>query len=41
MNNVSAAAYRLALFILSPDGQRILASHGFAAPGLTQQGAKP
>lgn len=30
----SPAAYRLALFILSPEGQRILARHGFAVPGL-------
>ncbi len=36
MNDASPAAYRFALFILSPDGQRILARHGFAAPGLTQ-----
>ena len=32
----SPAAYRFAMFILSSDGQRILASHGFAAPTLTQ-----
>jgi molybdate transport system substrate-binding protein len=30
----SPPAYRFAMFILSPDGQRILANHGFAAPGL-------
>ena len=30
----SSNAYRLALFILSSPGQRILASHGFAAPML-------
>jgi molybdate transport system substrate-binding protein len=29
------AAYRFAMFILSPDAQRILANHGFAAPGIT------
>jgi molybdate transport system substrate-binding protein len=29
-------AYQLALFILSVDGQRILAKHGFAAPTLPQ-----
>jgi len=29
-------AYRFALFILSPDGQRILEKHGFAAPNLPQ-----
>jgi molybdate transport system substrate-binding protein len=36
MNGSSMGAYRLALFILSVDGQRILAAHGFSAPGLTQ-----
>jgi ABC-type molybdate transport system substrate-binding protein len=30
------AAYRLAMFILSAQGQRILARYGFAAPGLPQ-----
>jgi molybdenum ABC transporter molybdate-binding protein len=34
MNNASPAAYRFALFILSADGQRILANHGFAAAGV-------
>ena len=34
MNDASPAAYRFALFILSGEGQRILARHGFAAPGL-------
>ena len=29
-------AYRFAMFILSVDGQRILAKHGFAAPALPQ-----
>jgi len=29
-------AYQFALFILSVDGQRILAKHGFAAPALPQ-----
>jgi molybdate transport system substrate-binding protein len=33
--NASPGAYRLAMFILSSDGQRILAKHGFAAPALT------
>ena len=33
--NASPAAYRFAMFILSSDGQRILAKHGFAAPTLT------
>ncbi len=32
--NASPAAYRLALFVLSVEGQRILARHGFSAPGL-------
>jgi molybdate transport system substrate-binding protein len=34
MNEVSPAAYRFAMFVLSAEGQRILAKHGFAAPGL-------
>jgi molybdate transport system substrate-binding protein len=34
MNDASAAAYRFALFILSSEGQRILASYGFSAPAL-------
>ena len=34
MNGASSAAYRFAMFILSPDGQRILAQHGFMAPGI-------
>jgi molybdate transport system substrate-binding protein len=34
MTTASPAAYRFAMFILSGDGQRILANHGFAAPGL-------
>ena len=37
MNTASPQAYRFALYILSPDGQRVLANHGFAAPGLPQQ----
>jgi len=36
MADASPAAYRLALFILSTDGQHILASHGFATPNLPQ-----
>lgn len=32
----SPPAYQFALFILSVDGQRILAKHGFAAPALPQ-----
>jgi molybdate transport system substrate-binding protein len=34
MNDASAAAYRFALFILSSEGQRILAGYGFSAPSL-------
>jgi len=34
MVTASPAAYRFAMFILSPDAQRILANHGFTAPGL-------
>jgi ABC-type molybdate transport system substrate-binding protein len=34
MTTASPAAWRFALYILSSDGQRILANHGFAAPGL-------
>jgi molybdate transport system substrate-binding protein len=34
MNGASPAAYRFAMFILSTEGQGILAKHGFAAPGL-------
>lgn len=37
MNGASAAAFRLALFILSPEGQRRLATHGFDAPNLPRQ----
>jgi molybdate transport system substrate-binding protein len=36
MNGASVPAYQFALFILSAEGQRMLAKHGFAAPGLTQ-----
>jgi ABC-type molybdate transport system substrate-binding protein len=36
MNDASAPAYKFALFILSTEGQRTLASHGFAAPGAAQ-----
>lgn len=38
VNGASPTAYRLALFILSADGQRILAKHGFSAPGLPKDG---
>jgi molybdenum ABC transporter molybdate-binding protein len=34
MTSASPAAYRFAMYILSGDGQRILANHGFAAPGV-------
>jgi ABC-type molybdate transport system substrate-binding protein len=34
MNEASPAAYRFAMFILSTEGQGILAKHGFVAPGL-------
>jgi molybdate transport system substrate-binding protein len=36
LNGASPAAYQLAMFILSTNGQRILAKHGFAAPALPQ-----
>ena len=36
MAEAPASAYRFAMFILSPAGQRILAKHGFTAPGLSQ-----
>ena len=36
MNGASAPAYQFALFILSAEGQRTLAKHGFAAPALPQ-----
>lgn len=36
VNGASPAAYKLALFILSAEGQRTLAKHGFAAPALPQ-----
>ena len=35
-NNASPGAYQFALFILSSEGQRVLASHGFSAPGLSE-----
>jgi ABC-type molybdate transport system substrate-binding protein len=34
MNAAAPAAWRFAMFILSGDGQRVLASRGFAAPGV-------
>jgi molybdate transport system substrate-binding protein len=36
MADAPAAAYRFTMFILSPAGQKILAKHGFSAPGLPQ-----
>jgi molybdate transport system substrate-binding protein len=36
MNDASALAYKLALFILAAAGQQALAKHGFAAPTLPQ-----
>jgi ABC-type molybdate transport system substrate-binding protein len=36
MNGASAPAYQFALFILSAEGQRTMAKHGFTAPGLPQ-----
>lgn len=41
MTDASPAAYRFALYILSVGGQRILAKHGFSAPGLSGTGATP
>ena len=35
MDDASPASLSVAMFILSADGQRILAKHGFAAPTLT------
>jgi hypothetical protein len=34
--DASPRAYQFALFILSPEGQRILASYGFSAPNLSE-----
>jgi ABC-type molybdate transport system substrate-binding protein len=36
MADAPSGAYRFAMFILSPPGQKILARHGFSAPGLPQ-----
>jgi molybdate transport system substrate-binding protein len=36
MNDAPAPAYRFALFILSSEGQRILASYGFSTPNLPE-----
>jgi molybdate transport system substrate-binding protein len=34
ISDASPGGYKFALFIMSPDGQRSLADHGFTAPGL-------
>jgi ABC-type molybdate transport system substrate-binding protein len=36
LNSASPQAFAFAMFILSTDGQRVLAKHGFAAPVLPQ-----
>ena len=36
LGTASPQAYAFAMFILSTDGQRLLAKHGFAAPALPQ-----
>ena len=36
MNEASPGGYQFAMFILSSEGQRILAAHGFSAPNLPQ-----
>lgn len=38
MNGASVNGYRLAMFILSPEGQRILAKHGFTTPTSPREG---
>jgi molybdate transport system substrate-binding protein len=38
LNKASPNGYHFAMFILSPQGQAILARHGFAAPGLPSEG---
>lgn len=38
VNSASPNAYRLAMFVLSGEGQRILAKHGFSAPALPKDG---
>jgi molybdate transport system substrate-binding protein len=37
LNGAPADAYRLVMFIMSPEGQGILAKAGFDAPALPQQ----
>ena len=34
LNRATPQGYQFAMFILSVEGQRVLAKHGFAAPGL-------
>ncbi len=41
MSDASPGAYRFAMFILSVEGQRILAKYGFSAPGLPAEGERP
>jgi hypothetical protein len=41
LTGASPQAYAFAMFLLSTDGQRGLAKHGFAAPALPQQGDWP
>ena len=36
MADASPSAYRFAMFILSSEGQRILAAYGFSVPGLPE-----
>jgi ABC-type molybdate transport system substrate-binding protein len=36
ISSAASGAYRFAMFILSAEGQRILASYGFTAPALTR-----
>jgi len=38
LNGASLNGYRLAMYILAPQGQAILARHGFATPGLPREG---
>ncbi|MEZ5653158.1 MAG: molybdate ABC transporter substrate-binding protein [Burkholderiaceae bacterium] len=38
MNDAPSGAWKLAMFILSPAGQKVLASYGFDAPGLPAAG---
>lgn len=38
LNKASPNGYRFAMYVLSPQGQAILARHGFAAPGLPREG---